>query len=176
MRLRWIPIRLLILLSALGLLGLVVVAGAIGDALDGGSGSAGRQGQPSPGLEPPSSIERPIGHYTPGTTAPGIGLADLCPHLSDAWDDARRSLPDGTKLRYKALYGIPSETRIVQWDHLVPRSLAGADTVSNIWPRVNRAQTLRKDRLANRLHGQVCRGELSLPVAQQRARTFWEWW
>lgn len=174
--LRLVPVRVLILVVAALVLVLPVVAGAVRDAATGprpaGAGSAVPPAGPG-GLILP---EKPIGHYTPGQTASGIGLADLCPHLSEAWDGARRSLTDAQKRRVKALYGIGQADPVAEWDHLIPRELGGADTLANIWPMTDRDADQRKDRLENELHRQVCAGRLDLAEAQQRARQFWVWW
>jgi hypothetical protein len=173
----WIPIRLVILAIVLAGLAGVVAAGAIREAMTAGPGISrpGTVPQPRAGTTSLAG-ERPIAHYTPGSIQPQIGLADLCPHLSAEWDGARRSLTDRQKARTRALYGIGRGAIVAEWDHLVPRSLGGADNVSNIWPQLDPVADQRKDNLENDLHRAVCRGQLSLGVAQQRARTFWEWW
>jgi hypothetical protein len=168
---RWVPVRLLVLAVALLMLAGVVAAGAVRDAVGPGSAGGG-PALPRSG----AGIQHPISHYTPGTVAPHIGLAQLCPHLSVEWDSARRTLSPADRRRVKALYGIDAGTRVSEWDHLVPRELGGADTAANIWPMVNHAQDQRKDRLENELHRQVCAGRLDLAEAQQRSREFWIWW
>lgn len=119
---------------------------------------------------------RPLPSYTPGAVAEGIGLADLCPHLSNAWDDARRTLGVAQKRLTLARYGISDRAAVSEWDHLIPRELGGADTIENIWPMTDRPTDQHKDRLENRLHRQVCSGQLTLVEAQAQALRYWEHW
>jgi hypothetical protein len=178
MRLRYFPVRLLVLVAAAILVGVVVVGGSImGSLTDAGPGPAGaRPAIPRSGAGLPTSFERPNPHYTPGAVNPQIGLADLCPHLSAAWDRARRSLSASAKIRVKAEYGIPASKRVAEWDHLIARELGGADTEANLWPQVNPTDDHRKDLLENQLHRDVCAGRLDLAEAQDRIVTYWEWW
>lgn len=171
-------LQLLLRLVPLGIipaavLGLVLLT-ALGGYLDrAGSGPAGPAGQGEAGL---AGVQHPIARYTPGTVALGIGLADLCPHLSPAWAGARRTLDAADRRLTLARYGVPAGVPVAEVDHLVPRELGGADTVTNLWPQLHHDQDQRKDRLENDLHAQVCAGRLELAEAQQRARTFWRWW
>jgi hypothetical protein len=176
---RYIPVRLIILAVAILLLVGIVAAGAVREAVE--DWSAGPSPADDGSAVPPAGagtvgVQHPIDHYTPGAVAPGVTFEDLCPHLSVLWDRARRSLSDGQRVRVKALYGIPAETKVSEWDHLIPRELAGADTQANIWPMVNHDQDQRKDRLENELHRQVCAGRLDLGEAQERALRYWLWW
>lgn len=54
-------------------------------------------------------------------------------------------------------------------DHLVPRQLAGADDLANLWMQPKR-QAKKKDVVEMRLHKAVCAGQLSLTDAQERMR------
>lgn len=54
-------------------------------------------------------------------------------------------------------------------DHLVPRELAGADDIRNLWPQLKR-QAKVKDREENRLHRAVCAGLVTLGDAQDAMR------
>jgi hypothetical protein len=121
-------------------------------------------------------VAKPIPAYTPGTINPAIGLGQLCPHLDPGWEAARRTLGAADRRRVMASYGIADPGRVSEWDHLIPRSLGGADTISNIWPMTDRTQDQRKDQLENRLHRQVCAGTIRLATAQDQARTYWEHW
>jgi 5-methylcytosine-specific restriction endonuclease McrA len=54
-------------------------------------------------------------------------------------------------------------------DHLVPRSLGGADEVENLWPQPYGSQpwnATRKDRLEVRVSKEYCKGNISLEVAR----------
>ena len=55
-------------------------------------------------------------------------------------------------------------------DHLIPRSLGGADDVKNLWPQpfgTRPWNAARKDRLEVKLSREVCSGKLSLPIARR---------
>jgi hypothetical protein len=55
-------------------------------------------------------------------------------------------------------------------DHLVPRSLGGADKPSNLWPQpfgTKPWNAARKDRLEVRLSKDVCKGKLGLIAARR---------
>lgn len=69
---------------------------------------------------------------------------------------ARDRIPWATRTRYVV-------------DHRVPRELAGADVLVNLWVQPL-ADAHLKDRDENRLHRAVCAGTLSLAVAQQQMR------
>ena len=55
-------------------------------------------------------------------------------------------------------------------DHLVPRSLGGADKPANLWPQpfgTSPWNAARKDRLEVKLSRMVCKGELKLITARR---------
>jgi hypothetical protein len=55
-------------------------------------------------------------------------------------------------------------------DHLISRELGGADDIKNLWPQPYGTQpwnAVRKDRVENRLHKEVCAGRISLERAQR---------
>ncbi len=59
-------------------------------------------------------------------------------------------------------------------DHLISRELGGADVVKNLWPQPYGSQpynAVRKDRVENRLHKEVCAGRISLRRAQHEIKT-----
>jgi hypothetical protein len=61
-------------------------------------------------------------------------------------------------------------------DHLISRELGGADAIENLWPEPFGTQpwnAVRKDRLENRLHKDVCNGTITLEDAQREIRTDW---
>lgn len=59
-------------------------------------------------------------------------------------------------------------------DHLISLELGGADTLSNLWPQPSRGVGFHvKNKLKNRLHRQVCAGELSLTDAQRCIAADW---
>jgi len=105
----------------------------------------------------------------------------------------RRELTVAAKRRVLAGYGFPPGQHVAEWDHLVARWAGGTSTSGNVWPQVDVAAKVRKDRLEGRLYLAVCAGsdtalptetirlacqgaELDLGCAQQMMRTFWRWW
>jgi hypothetical protein len=61
-------------------------------------------------------------------------------------------------------------------DHLISRELGGADDVRNLWPEAygtSPRNAVRKDRLENALHKEVCAGGLTLEAAQKAIATDW---
>jgi hypothetical protein len=55
-------------------------------------------------------------------------------------------------------------------DHCISRELGGADDVRNLWPQPYGTQpwnAARKDRVENRLHKEVCAGNITLEQAQK---------
>jgi hypothetical protein len=59
-------------------------------------------------------------------------------------------------------------------DHLIPRSLGGADDVKNLWPQpfgTHPWNASRKDRLEVRVSKEVCKGHLTLARARKMMKT-----
>ena len=75
------------------------------------------------------------------------------------------------------LYGMKGNTcksdrhgRRCEIDHLISRELGGADVIENLWPQAYGTQpwnAVRKDQLENRLHKEVCAGNISLLEARK---------
>jgi hypothetical protein len=73
-------------------------------------------------------------------------------------------------------YGIDRRSGHFEVDHLIPLGLGGADTRENLWPESRDTQPWNadvKDRLEDRLHVLVCRGEVPLEEAQREIATDW---
>ncbi len=117
--------------------------------------------------------DRPNDAVTPGDTITGRAT-DVC---TPGWATAHRQrLTLTQKTAVLKAYELPLDTKISEWDHLIPLELGGGNGTKNIWPMTNRAQDQRKDRLENRLHDDVCDRGLPLVDAQARARDYWRWW
>jgi HNH endonuclease. len=84
------------------------------------------------------------------------------------------------KLNVYHLYGMvgPKDRRCIpdahgrrcEIDHLIPRSLGGADHLKNLWPQpfgTKPWNAARKDRLEVRLSKDVCNGKLRLENARR---------
>jgi hypothetical protein len=75
-----------------------------------------------------------------------------------------------------AAYGLPSDPRLYELDHLVSLELGGAPAnPANLWPEayVTSSGARTKDRIENRLHSLVCRHEVPLRDAQRAIATDW---
>ena len=119
----------------------------------------------------PSGV-RPNPVFTPGLTR-SLTADAIC---SIAWGRDRRHVTETMKRQVSARYGVDWADRAAyEFDHLIPRELAGADDVRNLWPQPRSGEwnAHRKDVLENRLHGLVCLGDLTLDAAQEAIRTDW---
>ena len=68
-------------------------------------------------------------------------------------------------------------TPSIEYDHLVPLELGGANAVSNLWPEPNtsgdRGPRNPKDAVENRLREAVCAHQVTLAAAQQAIAADW---
>jgi hypothetical protein len=61
-------------------------------------------------------------------------------------------------------------------DHLISLELGGSNDARNLWPEPYQGEALNahvKDRLENKMHADVCAGEVSLKDAQKEISTNW---
>lgn len=108
----------------------------------------------------------PDASLTPGAVRP-LSKTQVC---SIKWGLDARHVTTAMKKHVAKAYGIAWERRgEFVFDHKIPRQLAGADVVANLWLQP-RAEARAKDVIENRLHRQVCRGELTLSSAQAQMR------
>jgi hypothetical protein len=113
-------------------------------------------------------LARPNLNETPGLVRP-LSRAAVC---STRWGVDRRHVSDGLKRRVATAYGVRwADRRAYEFDHLVPRELAGADDARNLWPQPL-AEARVKDREENRLHRAVCAGTMTLTRAQEQMRAW----
>lgn len=109
---------------------------------------------------------------TPGLTRP-LSLHTVC---TTRWGRDRRHVTQAMKKQVFASYGIAWEKRsLYEVDHLVPRSLAGADDVRNLWPQAyaGTSGARVKDHLEVVLGRKVCAGEMTLEFAQMAIVSDW---
>jgi hypothetical protein len=111
---------------------------------------------------------------TPGLTVEGMTLHTIC---TTRWGDDARAVSPAMKQHVRDVYHFNVRTcprsryqkklmRRVEIDHLVPRSLGGADDERNLWPQcyelTKKNKSLqddgahKKDRLEAFLHKDVC--------------------
>ncbi len=119
--------------------------------------------------------ELPNKRLTPGAVRP-LSHAAIC---STIWSRDRRFVTTKMKLAVYHAYGMsgPRDKRCIpdahgrrcEIDHLIPRSLGGADKIANLWPQpfgTKPWNAARKDRLEVRLSKDVCSGKIKLVTAR----------
>lgn len=120
---------------------------------------------------------------TPGVARNDLSKADIC---KTKWGSDERYVTSKMKMQVFANYGLtgnddPACTpdihgRRCEIDHLISRELGGADDVNNLWPQAYGSKPWNatlKDKLENRLHKEVCAGNISLEKAQKEISEDW---
>jgi hypothetical protein len=123
-----------------------------------------------------SAGDLPNTRLTPGAVRP-LTHKTIC---STIWSRDRRFVTARMKLQVYRSYGMigPKDKACVpdahgrrcEIDHLIPRSLGGADDVKNLWPQpfgTKPWNAARKDRLEVRLSKDVCSGKIKLVTARR---------
>lgn len=113
---------------------------------------------------------------TPGV-ATELTVKEIC---GKKWGKDRRAVTTAMKRHVFAAYGLSGNTdkactpdahkRRCEIDHLISRELGGADDEKNLWPQPYGSKpwnAVRKDRVENRLHVEVCAGTITLEQAQK---------
>lgn len=126
-------------------------------------------------VTPAAAGDLPNKRLTPGVTRP-LSHATIC---STIWSRDRRFVTARMKLNVYHAYGMigPKDRQCVpdahgrrcEIDHLIPRSLGGADDPKNLWPQpfgTKPWNAARKDRLEVRLSKDVCNGRINLKAAR----------
>jgi hypothetical protein len=119
-----------------------------------------------------STLAAPTPPLTPGAVR-SLTKEQVC---STKWGTDRRHVSNPMRVHVFAAYGIPLTDRSrFEVDHLVPRSLGGADDILNLWPQPYEGvwNARQKDQLEVKLGKLVCAGTLSLRIAQQAIRRDW---
>jgi hypothetical protein len=71
---------------------------------------------------------------------------------------------------------VPAGNRHCEIDHLISRELGGADDVANLWQQSYGSKpwnAVLKDKLENRLHKEMCDGNITLQEAQDMLVKDW---
>lgn len=109
--------------------------------------------------------------------APPVGsydrLASVAAICTLGYARRHRRVPYRVRDEVYDRYGLPRGMRrgyVI--DHLVPLELGGRNDLANLWPQ-KRSQAHRKDLDENRLHDEVCSGEISLPAARAEILRLW---
>ena len=112
---------------------------------------------------------------TPGAIRLGLSKDKIC---SIKWGKDARHVTSAMKQQAFELYGysgnddpkcVPAGNRHSEIDHLISRELGGADEVTNLWPQAYGTSpwnAVLKDKLENRLHKEMCAGNISLKAAR----------
>jgi hypothetical protein len=110
---------------------------------------------------------------TPGAVFK-VSAATIC---QTGYAEHARDVPESEKLAVYAEYGITYHpTNRYEIDHLIPLELGGSNSTANLWPELNdhpKGYLNSKDRLEDRLHQLVCRGQIAFAVAQRLIATDW---
>lgn len=116
----------------------------------------------------------PDARLTPGVVRGGVSLHQIC---TTKWSRDVRHVTDAMKREVFAAYGMKNTVPPCpcEIDHLISRELGGADDVKNLWPQPYTGlwNARMKDRLENRLHKEVCAGQMELRSAQGQISENW---
>jgi hypothetical protein len=128
---------------------------------------------------PPRPANRPDPQLTPGVADAAVTQADIGSTICvPGYSRSVRNVPQSEKDQVYAEYGItyhaPGEYEI---DHLISLELGGSNEIHNLWPEpyagADNAHT--KDGMENRLHADVCAGQLTLAQAQDEITRWWRY-
>lgn len=115
---------------------------------------------------------------------PGVARTDNCAAVlcSTKWGKDARHVTAAMKREVFKAYGFIGNKdracrskRHFEIDHLISRELCGADVVKNLWTQCYSGtyNAVMKDRLENRLHKEVCAGNIELKEAQDEIVKDW---
>ncbi len=115
---------------------------------------------------------RPNPVHTPGVVR-DLTQQTIC---TTRWGVDRRMVTQAMKRQVFKNYGIPwADHGLYEVDHLIPRSLGGADAVANLWPQAWAGDygARKKDVLEQKLGRKVCNGEITLTSARKSLKNDW---
>ena len=120
---------------------------------------------------------RPDPQLTPGVADPGvtqsnIGSTICVPGYSRRVRNVPQSENDEVYREYGITHHAPGEYEV---DHLISLELGGSNDIHNLWPEPyagpDNAHT--KDGMENRLHAEVCAGQITLARGQDEIVHWW---
>lgn len=121
----------------------------------------------------------PNPNLTPGKADPSLTKNVICSPTFRT--SSIRNVSESTKKQVYSIYLAKNHLgRCVgdegcEVDHLISLELGGSNDIQNLWPEsyagTNNAHT--KDKLENKLHSMVCKGQISLEQAQKEISTDW---
>ena len=117
-----------------------------------------------------ATADSPNPTLTPGAASGSVTQVDVGSTICrKGYASEVRSVSTATKHQVFAEYGIPkAQQHLYVIDHLIPLEVGGANVPQNLWPEP-KAEAKVKDKEENALHGDVCRGDVTLADAQQIA-------
>jgi hypothetical protein len=118
----------------------------------------------------PAYSDTPNPALTPGAINSAVTQANIGSTIcSKGYATSVRNVSNAVKHQVYAEYHIGrSQQRRYVIDHLIPLEVGGANALANLWPEL-KSESKVKDKLENALHGDVCRGDLTLADAQHIA-------
>jgi uncharacterized protein DUF3761 len=107
---------------------------------------------------------------TPGASNPAVTQATVASTVcTKGYSSSVRNVSNAAKHQVYVEYHIPkAQQRNYVIDHLIPLEVGGANDLANLWPQP-KAEAKVKDREEGTLHGDVCRGDVTLADAQRIA-------
>ena len=173
-------------LGALGVIGVVVAFGGVGEAaadvaVGPGPTNYTEQPQPAPGTchyrTAANGQILPDPNCTPGAISPKVNPDTLATTICrTGYTKSIRppaSITEIEKRENAAAYGYFGSLRDVEYDHLVPLELGGdSNDPRNLWIEPGASPNL-KDGVESRLHELVCEGRVPLAAAQEAIATDW---
>jgi hypothetical protein len=118
----------------------------------------------------------PNGKLTPGVANPRLTKAVIC--SSDFRTSKYRHVSAKSKRQVYSMYGMQATKPPCpcEVDHLIALEIGGSNDKRNLWPQSYQTKPWNahvKDRLENRMHKEVCNGDISLTEAQQEMAADW---
>jgi hypothetical protein len=126
---------------------------------------------------PAGAANRPNPALTPGVADPAVTQANIHSTICvSGYTATVRDVSTSTKNKVYAEYGITSHAAgSYEVDHLISLELGGSNDIRNLWPEpylgVDNAHD--KDVIENRLHDEVCSGQLTLAQGQDEIVHWW---
>lgn len=118
-------------------------------------------------------VDLPDPRLTPGDVL-STNAKEIC---TPGYARSVRNVPQSVKNQAYRLYGItsrkPGEYEV---DHLISLQLGGSNSIKNLWPQSYQTKPVNanvKDRLENKLHDLMCKGQISVSEAQKAIATDW---
>ena len=118
---------------------------------------------------------RPDVRCSPGAYSSKLTKRVVC--SSSFRTDTIRNVPQSEKFAVERAYGMEAKAygRTLEIDHIVSLELGGSNDIANLFPEPGsgHASYHAKDKLENRLHDMVCKGDITLRRAQRAIASDW---